>query len=190
MLPWNIADRMFCFFYPAPAFAGWIATTAVQAICGGFRHSSDVPVQDLRANVKDMEKDLGERSERPISAGLVGINGRLTTLNGTISTQAYKITTPAAALFPPVQNILANASETSDLLPNCDHNQDCLSNRTIGTMKAVEKTSVSVRRWPTPFSWPRRRQRSQSNPPARTSALSSTGLPSRSAGSKVPQAPL
>jgi len=73
----------------------------VQAICGGFRHSSDVPVQDLRANVKDMEKDLGERSERPISAGLVGINGRLTTLNGTISTQAYKITTPAAALFPP-----------------------------------------------------------------------------------------
>jgi len=44
VLPRNIADRMICFFYPAPACADWIATTAVQAICGGFRLSSDVPV--------------------------------------------------------------------------------------------------------------------------------------------------
>ena len=95
-------------------------------------------ITGLRADVKSMEKDLRERSERQIADGLKKLDGQLTTLDGTISTQADKITTPAAALFPPAQNILANASETSDLLLNCDHNQDCLANRVIPAMKNVE----------------------------------------------------
>jgi methyl-accepting chemotaxis protein len=103
-------------------------------------------IKGLRRDVRGMEKDLGERAERKIGDGLEKSNSQLNTLNTTIQQQIDKITTPATALFPPIQNTLDRTSYTADLLLDCDHNPDCLANRTITTMKAVEKTSVSVQK--------------------------------------------
>lgn len=63
-----------------------------------------------------------------------------------VSTPAGAAITQAQALLPPAQHILANTSETSDLLLSCDHNVDCLANRVIPALKNVEHMAAAGER--------------------------------------------
>jgi hypothetical protein len=122
------------------------ATKQIENVAGKLDKQITALRSDLFARVDTIESDTFAE----IDQVRVDANRQIVDTRTAAVAEIAKVSTPAGAtieqvqvLLPPAQHILSNASDTSDLLLDCDHNPDCLSNRTIGTLKAVEHMAAA-----------------------------------------------
>lgn len=107
----------------------------ITALRGDVFHRIDGIERDAFGQIDLIRKDANKQLDETRKAAIAEI--------AKISTPAGETITEAKALLPPAQNVLNVASDNADLLGDCDHNPNCLANRTIGTTKAVEKMAQS-----------------------------------------------
>lgn len=103
--------------------------------------------KDLFQRVDRLERDANDQ----LDLIRQDANTQLDAIRTAVMAELAKITDPAGetiekakAMLAPAQRVVEHVATTSDLLLDCDHNPNCIANRTIGTMKAVEKTARSV----------------------------------------------
>lgn len=100
---------------------------------------------DMTRQIAAAHRDVTRLTERSAERLVATVEARGTVLD----TQIEAIGGTVQRLGPVIahaEHIAANASETSDLLLACESNANCLANRTIGTLQAVERAAQAAER--------------------------------------------
>ncbi len=106
----------------------------------------DKQIAVLNGTIKEIGKDVATKADAQVAALRTDLDGQMTALTTVLDRRIGEVTVPAGDtillaqdLLPPVQNIVAVASDNATILGDCDHNPNCLANRIIGVMKSTEK---------------------------------------------------
>jgi hypothetical protein len=137
----------------AIAREGILTRAAAERQIEGLSGKVAMQITSLRRDLFTRVDSLQARTFTELVAIRRDANQQIADTRTALVTELAKVSTPAGAtieqaqgLIIPAQNILARASDTSDILLDCNFNPDCIPNRVIPALKSVEKMAKAGER--------------------------------------------